>query len=448
MTRIPIQWPDGASNMIGVVDSGPWQLFVAKMDNAGFFRPLMWPPYLIVMKLSGGAYFAWFKAIHVAQVTLLLALFLRWLRVESVTDTVAFAFGVAVLVGGHTFAGTVREAYPINHFLAVAICALGAAVLAAEPHRRLNDALVLLLFVYAALTLESGLLVWVAAASAFALGWRGVSRPAIALMTAGVVAYFVVRFGWFQNGTPELADRASGFGFSAIQASDIQQRFADRPLVFYAYNLSAALLTLLTAEPRNAIYLFVRGLVEGARESWVELNVFCATGVTLLVAAAYRLRWRAWRDGLAHHDRILLMAPVMVVANAAFCYAYVKDVVLSTGGVFIAAAAAVSMREMFVRFAAGGWRSATAPVAMALTLLSSAWAVKLVGVHFSLRTEARAVLREWAVVDDWIARERFPLDSPAKQALKQALEDDALRRAPLAPWPELPWSARWFDETQ
>ncbi len=448
MTRLPIQPTDGASNMISVVDKGLWQLVVEKADNKGFFRPLMFPAYRIVMDLSGGAYFLWFKAIHVAQVFVLLALFLRWLRVETVTDAVAFTFGVAVLVGGHTFPGTVREAFPINHFLAVAICTLGAAVLAAEPRRRLNDVLALLLFAYAALTVDSGLLVWVAGAAAFVLGWRGVSRPAMAVMTAGVVAYLVVRFGWFHNGTPELADRASGFGFATIEAADIQGRFGDRPLLFYAYNVSAALLTLLTAEPRNAIYLFVRGLVEGARESWVELNVFCATGVTILVATAYRLRWRGWRAGLTHHDRILLMAPVLVAANAAFCYAYVKDVVLSTGAVFVAAAAAVAMREVLMRAGSGAWRRGSAFAAVALLLLSTAWAVKFVGIHFSIRKEAISIRREWAEVDRWMERTGIVLDSPRKRALKQALEIDALRKTPVAPWPSLPWPTSWFDETQ
>jgi len=448
MTRIPIQLTDGASNMMSVVDQGAWEVFIGKMGNQGFFRPLMWPPYVLVMTLSGGAYFAWFKAIHIGQLLVLLALFLRWLRVDTATDAVAFAFGVAVLVGGHTFPGTVREAFPINHFLAMAICVLGTAVLASEPRHRLNDALALLLFVYAALTIESGLLVWVASAAALALGWRGLSRPAVALMTAGVVAYLVVRFGWLHNGAPDLTERGSGFGFAVLGVEEIQRRFGDRPLVFYAYNLSAAILTMLTAEPRGAVYYFVRGLVEGSRESWVELNVFCATGVTLLVGAAYWLRRHGWREGLTHHDRILFMAPILVVANAAFCYAYVKDVVLSTAGVFVAAAAAVAMREVLVRAGGGAWRRSSAVAAVALLLLSSAWAIKLVGIHFSIRKEAISVRREWALVDDWLARTKLALDSPAKQALKHALETDALRKVPVAPWPSLPWPNDWFDETQ
>jgi hypothetical protein len=288
----------------------------------------------------------------------------------------------------------------------------------------------------------------VAAVASVALGWRGLSRTAVALMTAGVVAYLVVRFGWFHNGTPDLVERGSGFGFGSLSTDDIQRRFGDRPMVFYAYNVSAALLTMLLSEPRGGIYYFTQGLVEGPRQAWVELNVFAATGVTVMIGVALWLRRGHWRDGLTHHDRILVLAPVLVVANAAFCYAYVKDVVLSVGGVFIAAAAAVAVRELWARAGAGRWRPMNACAAVVLVLLSTGWAIKLVGIHFSIRKSAIAVRREWATVDMWLEREEIVLDSPRKIALKRALETDAIRREPPAPWPTLPWPASWFDETQ
>jgi hypothetical protein len=448
MTRTPIQLSDGASNMISVADESAQTIFVEKAANTAFFRPLMWPPYVLVMDWSGGAYFAWFKTIHVLQVLALLALFLRWIRVETATDLVAFVFGVAVLVGGHTFPGAIREAFPINHFLAIAICALGVAVLAAEPRRMLNDVLALLLFLYASLTLESGLLVWVVSAAAWLLGCRGISRRALWLMSAGVAAYLVVRFGFYHTGTPGLLERASGFGFSLLTPTEIQQRFGHRPLVFYAYNVSAALLTLLTGEPRGGVFRFAQGFMEGPRESWMELNVFCATGVTLLIAAALWLRRRGWRAVRLHHDRILLITPLLVAANAFFCYAYLKDVILSVANVFIAAAAAVAMREILTRASARRWGPATAGAAVLLLVLSGAWAIKLVGIHFSIRKQSLSVRREWAEADRWLERQEIALDTPAKRAVKQALEVDALRMTPVPPWPRLPWPANWFDETQ
>ncbi len=47
-----------------------------------------------------------------------------------------------------------------------------------------------------------------------------------------------------------------------------------------------------------------------------------------------------------------------------------------------------------------------------------------------------------------MTRTGIVLDSPRKRALKQTLEVDALRKTPVAPWPALPWSTKWFDETQ
>ena len=448
MTRQPIQLTDGATNMLSVADTGAWQVFVEKMTNEGFFRPLMWPPYRLVMDWSGGAYFTWFKAIHIGQLLGLLLLLARWVRVETGTDLAAFLFGVAVLVGGHTFPGTIREAFPINHFLMMAVCTLGVVVLASERPRVVNDLLAVLVFAYAVLTLESGLLVWVAVVWAWCLGWRGVSRWGILAMTAGVAAYFAVRFLWLQTGTPGLEERSTGFGFAPASSDDIQRMFGHRPLVFYAYNISGALLTLLFAEPRGGVYRLVRGFVIGPHEPWVQLNVACATGVTILIATAFWRRRTHVRTGLSHHDRVLLMLPVMAAANSVFCYAYLKDVVLSVAGVFIAAAASVAMRDAVGALGARAWRPLSTLALAVLTGLSSMWAVKFIGVHHSVRKESISIRKEWAQVDRWLERQEIVLDTPAKRRVKEALETDALNTEPVAPWPQLPWSRDWFDETQ
>lgn len=448
MTRLPIQLTDGASNMISVADTGAWQVFVDKLTNEGFFRPLMWPPYRLVMDWSGGAYFLWFKAIHIAQLLVLLLLLARWLRVETGTGFVAFLFGMAVLVGGHTFPGTIREAFPINHFLLMAVCTLGAAVLAAERPRLVNDVLVVVLLAYAALTIESGLLVWVAAVWAWCLGWRGLSRWTVLALTAGVAAYFVVRFLWFHTGTPGLVERSTGFGFAPMSPEDIQRRFGDRPFLFYGYNVSGALLSLVFGEPRGGVYRFVRGFVTGPHEPWMWLNVACATGASLLIGTAFWRRRAHLRTGLTHEDRVLLMLPALAAASAFFCYAYLKDVVLSVAGVFIAAAAAVAMGDALRGLAVRAWRPVSVVTVAALTVLSSAWAVKFIGIHYSVWKESISIRKEWAQVDRWLERQEIVLDTPAKRRVKEALEVDALSTDPVAPWPELPWSRDWFDETQ
>lgn len=449
ITRIPLQLSDGASNMFSVADISPGELFLAKASSGGFFRPLMWPPYRIVMDLSHGAYFAWFKGIQVLQVFVLLLVFVRWLRVKTPIDLVALPFAIAVLIGWHTFAGTVRELFPINHFLSIAICCLAAAALAAEPRRVVNDVLAVLLFVYAVLTLETGLLVWVILAWAVALGWRGVSTWAVALVTAGVAGYVVIRFGWFQTGTPGLIERSSGFGFEVLEPEELVRRFGQHPISFYAYNLVSATSDALFAEPRAGLWVLTRGLVRHTWEPWMLLNVCCAAGVIALVLVyAWRRRaaWRAYR--LTDADRVVLMLPVVVLANAAFCYVYIKDVVMSVSGVFIAAAAFVALREVLSELSRRRLTLGTAVVALALGALAGGWAVKEVGIHCSVWRNAVNVRREWAFVDRWLARQSISLDTPRQRALKAALEREALVKLPPPAFPEFPWSPAWFDENQ
>ena len=98
-----------------------------------------------------------------------LLLFTRALRVRTVADLCAAAFALTVVVGLHTFRSTVQEAFPINHFLEIAVIALvDAEPVAGAPTARSSISLALVTFVVASLTLESGLLVWVVAVTAWA----------------------------------------------------------------------------------------------------------------------------------------------------------------------------------------------------------------------------------------------------------------------------------------
>lgn len=60
-------------------------------------------------------------------------LFVRVLGVSSAADFAAAAFVLVVLVGLHTFRGTVQEAFPINHFLEIVVLCLVTLNLGASP---------------------------------------------------------------------------------------------------------------------------------------------------------------------------------------------------------------------------------------------------------------------------------------------------------------------------
>src|SRR6185312_13718640 len=121
---------------------------------------------------SRGNYFEWFRGWHVGQIALLTLLYVRLVRPSTWSGAAAVPVGLAALIGMHTFAGTVREAFPINTFMTILICAFAAADLALGPAsapdgqapRRgglWRDAGAALIFVFPALTVESGLLIGV-----------------------------------------------------------------------------------------------------------------------------------------------------------------------------------------------------------------------------------------------------------------------------------------------
>src|SRR5918993_220904 len=142
--------------------SGPWtDLLYGEFTQRGYMRPLMWGELKLVYDISGGNYFAWFRGAHVVELVILIMLYVRLVRPRTYLDLTVLPLGLAVLVGLHTFQGTVREAFPLNHFLTVLIYTFLAANLVMNRHRWWNDVLAVLLFVISALTIESGLLVWV-----------------------------------------------------------------------------------------------------------------------------------------------------------------------------------------------------------------------------------------------------------------------------------------------
>ena len=154
-----------------------------------YFRPFRRALIKILYDLSGGHYYLAFRGFQALQVLVLLLLVVRMLRVRSAAALLSLPLGLAVVVGIHTFAGAVLEGLPINHFLTILICCAAAVDL--RPGRTAADDG---LSGGAAarqrdVTLESGLLIWVIFFTAHAVGYRGVSRRALMVLTVCVAMY-------------------------------------------------------------------------------------------------------------------------------------------------------------------------------------------------------------------------------------------------------------------
>jgi hypothetical protein len=442
-----IQVSDSFGNLLAVQPPTLGELVRDQFSQRAYLRPLLWAQLKIVYELSGGNYFLWFRSIHVAQVLLLIVLYLRLVRPRTALDAALAPLSLALLIGAHTFVPMVREAFPINGFLTTAVCCVAAAALTLrEQSRWYWDLLAIGLFVGSLLTVESGVLVWVICVAACALGARGVSRRAVLAMTACLLAYLVARTLVLDVGTPTLAERASGFGFRILEPSDLMARFEGRAWPFYVYNVLSAISTVLFSEPKGGVWRFVFELTTGTIHPWSAVSVASSSAATTLVAwfvwrRRDRIRTRVFDD----NDRLVGLFLVVLVANAVISFSYTKNIIMSPAGVFLGLAVSVAAREWFRDAAVSRARArAAVPTVVLFVVLTCGWAYRVAGNHYNLRWTAAEQRAAWVSVDTWLDRQRLTLRGEDGPALRDALRRDALWNHPTPYQPPTAWAA-WFD---
>lgn len=425
--RIPVQVSDSVGNLLQVQHQTLGDVFISQFSNGAYLRPLLWTGIKLAYEAAQGRETVIFKAIHVAQLLLLALLALRLMPVRSRAELAAAVLATLVLFGLHTFDGLVREAFPINSFLTIVLCVLAVLALADGEPAVWRDVTAAAIVVVALLTIESGLLVAVAAVAARLTGMRGVSPTAAAAVAVTVAAYLLLRVAVLQIGGPALSERASGFGFRVLEPAELVARFGSNPLPFHAYNVVASLATVLFAEPRGGVWYAVQGIAAGnVWPSWLVVNVaasLIATGLVVWATPAALARWRAGAAG--HHERLLLVAVTVLLANAAISFAYTKDVIMSAGGACFAlgvyAAAAIVLEHR---------RTPSRAVYAAVALGVALWAVRAAALPVRLEMQAVRVQDEWRDIDGWLERQHIDASAPDARALVNRLRRNALRARP------------------
>lgn len=445
LVRMPYQVGDGLGHILIVQEATLKGLFVNQLTGTGYLRPLWWVQQKVLFDIANGHYFAAFKAFHVAQLMLLIVLFIRLLRVRSLTDVVAVPLAVAVLLGIHTFNITIREAYPINHYLSILWCCLLAVHLMLSRGGWWADLSAVLIFPYALLTIESGILVWVCLVAGYALGWRGVSGRAILAATAVLAVYGYMRLGPLNVGLPALTERSSGFGFSVRSTGELVQMFGAAPWKFYAYNIVCSVLTVLFSEPRAGVWTFTNYLRDGGVPRWLVINICASLIATVIVAVFAIRRTRQWRArALEYEDQLLILFLVVLAANAAVSYPYTKDVLMSPAGMFYAAAVFVATRDLLNRMSQSRPALLTsALVGMALLIMSTTWTIRAAGLAQTLRASASVNRSDWAVSEQWMDQQRpdWRTRHPQAEQLAGQLREEVIRMSV----PQLVFSPRWVN---
>lgn len=439
LLRIPVQVYDALGEILDASRApGLVETFRAATFNASYMRPFRIVQITALFDAAHGHYWLAYRGFHAALLVAVLLLFIRALRVRSRSDLLPAAFALAVLTGIHTFRTMIQEAFPINHFLEIAAFVLVTVNLCqARPHLW-RDAAALVTFCAAALTLESGLLVWVTAVTAWLAGWRGVSARGLVVMTLLVVGYFGLRMT--VSGMPAMAERGSGYFFERLEPAEILARFGDHPWRFRAYNIVSSFLSVPLAEPQGGLFAFTHALSLGRIPPGTAIAVAASlvtTGLMVRCAVA-----RAAADSYPDFTRaMLLIFAAVLTASAAMSYAYTKDDIMSTAGVCYALAAYAAVRWWLAR-AGSMWAPARAVLMLVVAIAGLGWSVRSVGIHHLARSAAFKTRNDWAyqpVV--WKDEGRWP-PAHAEQQLMERLRSDAIGM----PVPNPRFQPEWMNQ--
>jgi hypothetical protein len=448
LLHMPLQVGDSLAPLLDAVrGSTPWSEFRGHLVETGYFRPMRFAIIKAVSDLSNGHYVFAYRLFHALLVLAFLVLFVRALEVKDRLTLAVVPLALTMFVGIHTFLGTVKEIYPTNHFLQIAVLALLALNLAQSRSGVLVDLLLFVTFTVAALTLESGLLVWVVIVAAWMAGMPGVSRRTVAGTTVLLAGYAVLRFAVFGTGLPTVEERSTGFLLEALSPPQIRERFGDNLWPLYVYNFVSSISSVLFSEPRSGVWVFVRAIRgdQLAPRHFIQIGAsLFATGLLMAYVVA---RVRAGvRRPVTLADRHTLIFALVLAANAAMSYVYTKDEIMSTAGAFYAlpvAGAAVHFLRLWPDRVRS--RQATAAVCLVCLLGSAAWAMRAAGVHHVLRSQAFVQRNDWTRLDRTWSRDGNWERYRAQEPLVRELQREAISTRVVNPRFEPRWMERLFD---
>ena len=441
---MPVQRSDSLELILDAQrSSSAADTFVTMLSAPGYMRPMFRAENKLLFDLGGLSSLQWaYRGFHAALLSLGLLLFARAARVSTERDFSAFAMAMAVLVGLHTFRGAVGEAYPVNHYLNVAVVCLFTLVLAQARGGVWIDGAAAVGLVYAIFILETGVLVWVIAMTAWVIGWRGISPRGLAMMSAVLLTYLYLRFVHYPVGMPGLSERSTGYLFSVLDPPELARRFGDRPEWFYFYNVATSALSVLFSEPRAGRFVAVHAWLQDALVPRMVIAIASSIVTTAVIAYAALQRWRT--RTFDDNARYIVLFAAVLAANATLSFAYAKDEIMLPAGIFYALAAYAGARVVFESMVAPRSALVAGAVAALLVVTSTGWTVRAAGVPYFQRSQAFKHRGDWGELAG--ERNRARLQGPPSEAdrLIDQLRDEALAAAVPNPrfeprWLRLVW---------
>ena len=445
--RIPIQVSDSDEILEGV-DRAP-SVVAAFTQGLHASRTMLRPMRQTVTKLLleaahgiGDRYNLVFRGFHAATAALLILLFTYVARPRDWTAVAALCFAMLVLTGLHTFGGMMREAYPINHFLLIAIYCLAAFAIAESSGGIVADVAACVIFVVASLTLESGLVVLAIGIAAYVSGLRGISRGALIAMAVLAAGYVVLRVAGLHMIGNTVGERQTGFGTDMLSTADLRARFGGTPWLLYAYTIVCSALTVPLSQPVAGQWTAFAPWDPDAPPLFFLNDIGTSLVATALVI--WYMSRRAVPDGPRRwRDAAPLTMLAVLAGSATLSYAYAKSEIMSAAGVFYALVVYLAVRELAQVLMTHTSASLRVPVLLLVLAISSAWSFRAMGLQYRLQRGAFEARSEWVL--------RLPPYSnppvPAAEArLTPRLRDEALHRGRTNPyllWP--PYARLWGE---
>jgi hypothetical protein len=402
--------------------------------STSWLRPLRYAhakALLSTAQALGRSYNVVYRGYHALLVAALMLLFVAAARPSAWIEVAAFAFALTVLTGMDTFAAMLREAYPVNHFLVIAIATLTAVVLASTHGGAAADIGAVVALSIALLTLESGMVVWVVAFCGYVAGLRGISRTGLATMSLVLVGYLAVRMGYYHLGGNPLGERETGLWLRMLSPEEQVRGFAANPWPFYAYTASSSFLNILVSQPVLGQWTAVNAYLDGQLQP-----VFVVEVTTSLVATAV-IGWYGWY----RRHAIVLVAFGALLMSALLSYAYAKNEIMSAAGVVYALAVYFAFAELLRLLSAKTTRRSAIPNVLLVAAVSVGWGGRALGLQYSLQRAAYKARNEWVS----LAPDGEP--EPSSSAMASRLRDEALLRGASNPGmlPRLA-TAYWGDD--
>lgn len=446
--QIPIQVSD---SLEPIVISAKYATAAQLLRESVRFSPTTFRPmrylqarWLLGVAETGGlTYNTVFRSVHVLLLVLLVSLFVLAVDVRTWTDLAVFGVAFPVFIGIHTFVAMLQEAFPVNHYAEVGICVLAVLVLAQRPPRPYVAPVICALLALALSVIESGAIIWVTVICCAVVGMRGITRATVISTTVLVAAYLVMR-QWLHIATPGIGGHGSGFGATFYSPEELVQRFGAHPAGFMAYNVAGGLASLLFSEPRQGVYSLALAWRDGVVHPILVINLVSSIATTALLAWYAVTHLRGGRAAWSDRNRLFIAVCAVMVANAALTVAYIKDEIISPGGLCYAVAVFIAVAALVESLPRRG-----PAVASILTLLLAAtaalWMFRAAGVHYVLRYDAFKVRNDWVDVLREDKRGDWPTD-PRELALTRRMRDEAILRRATSPSFMPRWADRYWVE--